>query len=280
MPARYLSVICVLAALGACGIPIAMAQEAPHRITAQEVAEALADPSATISYFNLSYRAYMDVGPEEAIPLAGLPAEGTNHELRLNAAGFLRLPGSSLMYRAFLPTYSTHFPVDDSGLGDALISAYWVPTGGDLIVGGGGALIAPTASEDYYGTGKWSAGPTLVVAKKVPGKFTVGGLLTHVWSFAGDEERETISITTIQPAVTCFLNRRGSSISLTSETTYNWQADEDAWQIPVSVGLGQVLPPFGKFFLGIGLGASYYIEKPEFAPEWDLRAVLSIVLPS
>ena len=230
----------------------------------------LADPSATISYFNLNYRAYMDVGPWEDM----------NQELRLNGAGFLKpSANSSVMYRAFLPMYSFDFPQDENGIGDALVSAYWVPGEGTLILGYGGAAIMPTASEDYFGTGKWSAGPTLIIAKKAPGKYSIGGLLTHVWSFAGEEDRDDVSMTTIQPAVTLFVNKKGTSVTVMSETTYNWEAEQDEWQVPVTLGLGQILPPIGMQFIGIALAGTYYIEKSEYAQDWDVRATVSVVFP-
>ncbi|MGE5172920.1 MAG: hypothetical protein ACM3MD_03730 [Betaproteobacteria bacterium] len=268
---RLLLTIVATASIWVCSPATAHAQEAPpHKWTAQEVAEALVDPAATIMYFNVSYRNYRDVGPRD----------DTNQEYRLNGAGFFNLPnGSSVFYRAFLPFYDNEFPVDDSGVGDALLSAYWVPKKGSFILGYGAALIAPTASEDWFGTGKWSAGPTIVIAKKEPGVYTVGGLVTHVWSFAGESDRSNVSMTTIQPALTYFLNKKGTSVSVTSETTYNWEADTDPWQIPLTAAIGQVLPPFGKFFMAVGLGGSYYIVKSDFAPEWDLRAVVSIVFP-
>ena len=263
--------VCLAGAFCLGSFSMAKAQEEPaHKITAQEVAEMLADPSATITYFNLSYRAYMDVAPPDDM----------NQELRLNGAGFLRLPNkTSILYRGYLPFYSTEFPFDDEGVGDMLLSAYWVPSKGDFILGYGGALMVPTASEDYYGTDKWSAGPTLVIAKKAPGKYTVGGLLTHVWSFAGEDDRDEVSMTTIQPAMTFFLNKKGTSVTVASETSYNWEADDDEWQIPVTLGVTQILPPFGKFFVGVGVGGTYYIEKSDYAPEWDVRGAVSIVFP-
>ena len=258
-------------ALCLCVFSTAKAEDAPaHKITPQEVAEALADPSATITYLNMAYRRYMDAGP----------ADDTNQELRLNGAGFLKLPNdSTVLYRAYLPLYSTDFPFDDEGAGDALVSAYWVPRKGNFILGFGGALIMPTASEDYYGTDKWSAGPTIVVAQKAPGRYTVGGLLTHVWSFAGDGDRDDVSLTTIQPAATLFLNKKGTSLTVGSETTYNWQADQDQWQVPVTLAVSQILPPIGKQFIALALGASYYVEKSDYAQEWDLRAMVSVVFP-
>lgn len=275
MKKRFSLVILVTAIIFAFSLSTATAQEATkeaepaHKITAQEVAEALADPSATITYFNLSYRNYRDVGP----------LDDTNEEYRLNGAGFINLPGeATLLYRLFMPFYVTDFPFDDEGRGDLLLSGYLVPKAGTLILGYGAAMMVPTANEDYYGTGKWSAGPTLVIAKKVPGKYTVGGLLTHIWSFTGESDREDISTTTIQPAFTYFIGR-GTSITLTSETTYNWEADEDEWQIPITAGVSQILPPFGKFFVGVGVAGTYYIEKSDNAPEWDVRAVVSVVFP-
>lgn len=270
MNARAVWIMCLAAAIGIHGHSVSRAQESPHKITAQDVAEMLADPSANITYLNAAYRAYRDVGPKNDM----------NQELRLNGAGFLKMPDeSSVFYRAYLPLYSTDFPFDDEGVGDALFSAYWVPTKGTFILGYGGALILPTASEDYYGSDRWSAGPTLVIAQKVPGKFTVGGLLTHVWSFAGNSDRDEVNMTTIQPVMTYFLNKKGTSLSVASETTYNWQADKDAWQVPVTVGVGQILPPIGMQFIGVGVGASYYIEKADSAPEWDIRATVSVVFP-
>ncbi len=272
MKARHAWVMCMVGTFWLGRLSGAKAEEQPaHKITAQEVAEMLADPAANITYLNASYRAYLDVGPND----------DRNQELRLNGAGFLKLPNdSSVLYRAFLPLYSTEFPFDDQGVGDALVSAYWVPNKeGNLILGFGGALIAPTASEDYFGTGKWSAGPTFVAAKKVPGKFTVGGLLTHVWSFAGDEDREEVSVTTLQPVATFFLNKKGTSVSFMSETTYNWQADEDRWQVPLTLGLGQILPPIGKQFIGVAVAGTYYAERADYAPEWDVRLAVSVVFP-
>ena len=139
--------------------------------------------------------------------------------------------------------------------------------------------MMPTASEDFFGTGKWSAGPTLVSAYKIPGKCTLGGLLTHVWSFAGDGDRGDVSVTTILPAATVFVNRKGTAVAVGSETTYNWELDKDNWTVPLTVGVNQILPPFGKFFVGVGFAGTKYLKKSEFAQEWDLRATVSVVFP-
>jgi hypothetical protein len=59
-------------------------------------------------------------------------------------------------------------------------------------------------------------------------------------------------------------------VTLASETTYNWKAEEDGWQVPLTLAAGQIVPPFGRFFVGVGVGGSYYFDKSDTAPEWDL----------
>jgi hypothetical protein len=86
-------------------------------------------------------------------------------------------------------------------------------------------------------------------------------------------------MTTIQPAVTLFVNKKGTSVTVMSETTYNWEAEQDEWQVPVTLGLGQILPPIGMQFIGIALAGTYYIEKSEYAQDWDVRATVSVVFP-
>jgi hypothetical protein len=263
--------MCVVVAIGVGGSSMAKAQDqtAPE-VTAQEVAEMMSDPAAKLIFFNASYRAYMDVGP----------ADDMIQELRLNGAGFLTLPNKSLLlYRAYLPMYSTDFLVDDEGVGDALVSAYWSAGNSNLVLGYGGALMMPTASEDYFGLDKWSAGPTFIIAQKVPGKCTIGGLLTHVWSFAGNDDREDVSLTTIQPAVIYFLTQMGTSLTWMSETTYDWEAEQDAWQVPMTLVLEQVLPPVGAAFFAVTVAGTYYVEKPENAQEWDIRGAVSLMFP-
>ena len=57
MKLSLLSAVCVTLGISACSFALTHAQEAQtHKITAQEVAEALADPSATITYFNVAYQ--------------------------------------------------------------------------------------------------------------------------------------------------------------------------------------------------------------------------------
>lgn len=53
-------------------------------------------------------------------------------------------------------------------------------------------------TDDLLGGEKWRAGPT-VVALKQDGPWTYGVLANHIWSFAGNDDRDDISNTFLQP---------------------------------------------------------------------------------
>src|SRR5437773_7413341 len=113
----------------------------------------------------------------------------------------------NLISRTIVPYIDAQSPVaggsDTSGLGDILQSFFFspkAPTADGWIWGAGPVLSLPTASNDALGSGKWGAGPTAVVLKQDSG-WTVGALVNHVWSFAGDSQRASVSTTFLQPFV-------------------------------------------------------------------------------
>ena len=91
--------------------------------------------------------------------------------------------------------------LDESGVGDVLQSLFFspkAPTAGGWIWGVGPALLLPTASDRVLSGEKWALGPTAVVLKQESG-WTVGVLGNHLWSVAGEDDRDDISATLVQP---------------------------------------------------------------------------------
>ena len=87
------------------------------------------------------------------------------------------------------------------GLGDINLSLFFSPrepTSGGLIWGVGPVLLLPTATDSLLGAKKWGAGPA-AVALTMNGPWTAGILANHVWSYAGDSDRQDISNTFAQP---------------------------------------------------------------------------------
>lgn len=63
---------------------------------------------------------------------------------------------------------------------------------GSLIWGVGPTISYPSASDPALGSGKWSAGPT-VVALTMPGPWVLGILANNIWSFAGPSDRAPVN---------------------------------------------------------------------------------------
>ena len=155
----------------------------------------------------------------------------------------------NLISRTIVPYIDAQSPVaggsDTSGLGDILQSFFFspkAPTADGWIWGAGPVLSLPTASNDALGSGKWGAGPTAVVLKQDSG-WTVGALVNHVWSFAGDSQRASVSTTFLQPFVS-FTTKTYTTFSLNTESTYDWQARQ--WTVPLNISVKQLVKIGGQ----------------------------------
>jgi hypothetical protein len=71
-------------------------------------------------------------------------------------------------------------------------------TTGNFTWGVGPSILLPTATDTVLGTGKWSVGPA-AVGLVTQGPIVAGGLVSQLWSFAGDSDRVNVSLFTFQP---------------------------------------------------------------------------------
>lgn len=164
------------------------------------------------------------------------------------------------------------------GTGDITQSFFFSPkqpTAGGWIIGVGPALLVPTASDDLLGTGKWGAGPTAVVLKQTSSGWTYGALVNHLWSFAGDSDRDDVSNTFLQPFLTRALGQ-GRTLSFNFESSYNWKAEQ--WSVPLNIGYSKV-SRIGSQMVSYQGGVRYYLESPDGGPDWGLRFALTLLFP-
>jgi hypothetical protein len=141
-------------------------------------------------------------------------------------------------------------------------------------------LILPTTSDPALGSGKWSAGATIVLVKQA-GPWTYGLLWNQVWSFASTStvDRTEINQGLFQP----FLARvtsNGITYTLQSEAIANWAAatSSETWTIPINAQVSKVTR-FGPFPFSIAGGVGGYLARPDGGPEWQLRTTFTVVLP-
>jgi hypothetical protein len=188
----------------------------------------------------------------------------------------------NLVTRTIVPvTYQNDiFPGAGSqfGLGDINLSLFFspkAPTAGGLTWGVGPVLLLPTATDSLIGARKWGAGPA-AVGLVLKGPWTVGMLANHVWSFAGDDDRDDISNSFMQPFV-AYTWPSAWTASLQSETTYNWQSEQ--WSVPINLSLSKLVK-FGKLPVSLQAGVGYWAESPDNGPEGvRFRLQANIVLP-
>lgn len=187
-----------------------------------------------------------------------------------------------LISRTILPlTYQSDiFPGAGSqfGLGDTSLSLFASPkkpSSSGIIWGAGPVFLLPTATDSLLGARKWGAGPTAVVLT-TRGPWTLGALGNHIWSFAGQDSRDDISNTFIQPFV-AYTWPNAWTASAQSETTYNWETSK--WSIPLNFAVSK-LTKWGKLPVSLQGGIGYWLESPETGPEGlRLRFQANFVLP-
>jgi hypothetical protein len=188
----------------------------------------------------------------------------------------------NLISRTIIPVIDQEdiFPGAGSqfGLGDINLSLFFSPkkpTSSGITWGIGPVLLLPTATDSLIGAKKWGAGPA-AVALTTRGPWTVGMLANHIWSYAGDSDRQDISSTFLQPFV-AYTWPSAWTISVQSESNYNWKTEN--WSVPINVGVSKLVK-LGKLPVSLQAGVGYWAESPESGPEgFRFRFQVTFVLP-
>jgi hypothetical protein len=150
------------------------------------------------------------------------------------------------------------------GLGDitvSLLASPKKPTNG-VIWGVGPILYLRTATDQLLGAEKWGAGPS-AIALTMRGRWTMGALANHVWSFAGSDDREDINSTFVQPFV-AYTFHSAWTVSFQSETTYNWEIEE--WSVPFNVAASKLVM-MGKLPVSLQAGVGRWLTSPDSGPD-------------
>ena len=168
------------------------------------------------------------------------------------------------------------------GVGDINPTGFFVPTmKGNFTVGFGPTLSAPVSNAPIS-TGKWAAGPAVVLVY-TKGPWVVGGLANNMWSFAGDDDRDEVNKMLIQPFINYNLPK-GWYVSFSPIITADWENEDNGWTIPVGAGVGRVFT-LGKQPINVSLHAYYNAVKPEIGGEellgdWTIRTQVQFLIPT
>jgi hypothetical protein len=138
----------------------------------------------------------------------------------------------------------------------------------------------PTATEDVLGTGKWTAGPSVLGVYLGP-KWKLGGLLTNYLDFAGDSDRDDVRLSNLQYLAYYSLNKT-TSIGAAPNIIANWeQSGGDRFTVPVGIGINKTIN-IGKVPVRFGAEAMYSVHRPDDIPgaRWNFRFYIIPSAPS
>jgi hypothetical protein len=254
-------------------VAVAVILCAAHAATAAEVAtagqsleQAASDPTASL----------MSVSAQETYA-------GSYHQLDDESGNTLLLRSSvpfttgSLEHiaRVTLPIV-TDSPSGKSGLSDLVLFDLikFEKSGGRW--GIGPVLLAPTATDDALGAGKWAIGPAVgFVARS--NKVMWGLFNQNLFSFAGDNDRGDVNVSILQPIVNYALPEKWSVGTSEMNVTYDW--DRDAWTVlPLGVKLAKLVK-FGKLPVQFAGGYEYNFADDYVAPKWTVNFTVKFLFP-
>lgn len=263
-------------AWAAAALALAVASPAQGQSTQEaELAKKLANPIASLISVPLQYN-YDSFG-------------GANDGARVNRLYIQPvIPFSlnehwNLITRTIVPVlWQSGFPTDAmnaSGLGDITASLFFSPkepTAGGLIWGVGPVFLLPTATKDVLGAEKWGIGPTGVALTQT-GPWSVGMLANHIWGSGGDNTRDNVNATFLQPFVS-YTTHTQTTFGINTESTYDWQANQ--WSVPLNLMVGQMFK-IGSQIMQAQVAARYWADAPDNGPEgWGLRLQLTFLFPN
>jgi len=237
-----------------------------------DLAKKLANPVSDLVSVPFQFNWEQNVGPHDdtrfILNVQPVMPFSLTKDLNLIARVIVPLVSQPALSDSGAPTF---------GVSDVLTSFFISPKGGSLTWGVGPVISFPSTSEPTLGSGKWSVGPTFVVLKQT-GPWTVGALFNQIWSVAGSDERNDVNQMFLQPFV-AYNTKSLWTITLQSETTANWEAEDDKWTVPVNLIFSK-LSHFGPFPASYQMGFGVFAAHPDSGPTWKIRGAIVILLPS
>ena len=270
---RYRTAIAITCVFAIAAPALSLGQEAkPAAAESADLAKKLSNPVSDLVSVPFQFNWEQNVGPAKQtrfiLNVQPVMPFAINKDWNLIARVIVPLVSQPALLANGEPTF---------GVSDVLTSFFFSPSKGvPFTWGAGPAISLPSTSEPTLGSGKWSAGPTAVVLKQ-SGPWTYGALWNQVWSFSGDPARADVSQMFFQPFL-AYQATHTVTLTVQSESTANWEADEDTWTVPINFLVAK-LSSFGVFPASYQMGFGVFPVHPDIGPSWKVRGAIVILLP-
>jgi hypothetical protein len=145
------------------------------------------------------------------------------------------------------------------------------------ILGLGWALSIPSASSDYTGSQKWSAGPNAIYVNLKTKGWQWGMLSWYEASFAGSSRRSHVSKIYFQPILTKHFAKGWYMSSPDDPGTYNFATSN--YTFPIGAVVGRVFKLGGKLPVK-AFGESYYSPGDDGpSARWTIKLGITFLFP-
>ena len=165
-----------------------------------------------------------------------------------------------------------------TGFGDIQMATIVGPGNAKGWIWGLGATFAfPTASNSNLGTGKFQAGPAIMLFH-MGNSWNKGFFFQHWWSYAGDESRADVSITDFQYVIRWTFGV--SSLGMGPTLRINWMNLDDGITLPIGLGYTRTVR-MGSMPVKLRIEPQYSIIKPgSYGNLWNIRIQIAPVIKS
>jgi len=147
---------------------------------------------------------------------------------------------------------------------------------GKLMAGAGTVLVFPTASRDELGAEKYSAGPVVMAVELTP-KYTYGAMFNHIWSYAGNDDRDNVSQTQLQ---FIYYKQLGNGWQIGDNPTWNMEHNApsgEKYDLPIGLGIFKTTTLRGSAWR-FGITPRYFIKSNErWGNDWGISFTITPV---
>ena len=247
---------------------------AAEELSKEELAKLAQNPVANLISVPFQENANLNYGPEKK----------TQNVFNIQPVIPFELSSDwNLITRTIVPVVSQPplFPGEDrtNGISATQFSAFLSPANAEGTIWGAGAIAQlPTTSNSALGSYRWGLGPTFVVLKMEKGDpWVYGFLVNNVWS-VGSGAGGSYNNFLLEPFVN-YNFEGGTYLSTAPEFTANWKADNsNKWTLPLGGVIGHIFH-LGRLPVNAQIGAYYNVVRPDFGPNWQIRAQVQFMFP-